>query len=435
MHVTAVDVQVLTGDMASFRGDQKDDKGGHFRGNNRIYAYPVGQKLHGPFTCQGEDRAFRRYIAGSPSLARDRGLRANADDGSTGALQMWQSIVRHMIVMQQIALERRDELFRSAFFQSDAIIYTGVVHQRIDSTKFLQGLLDGAGTGPRSRKFRDGYVADAPALSQVRMQFFCRLLIAVHDYRNRAFFGNRLYYGSANAFGASRNEYDFVLQLQVHETSTLRPRMRGPRLRESWVPSLSRKTEKCGTIVFIEKGSSAEVQPTSVDRIIHSSDERGFLRAQEKSQRGNFVRLSHPADGLCSGELCEHFIFLAWVIALQVAVDERRVDSRRRDAIATDLVLKIVLGYRKRHRNHGTFAHRVSKTVSQRRRARDRRHVQNHTTTVLFHMPNARLHAVEEPFYVDLEEFVEVALGCRFQAANMRNSSVVDKDVDGFFPK
>jgi hypothetical protein len=94
----------------------------------------------------------------------------------------------------------------------------------------------------------------------------------------------------------------------------------------------------------LKKGSPAEVEPTPVDRIIHSSDERGFLRAQEKSQRGNFVRLSHPADRLCSGELREHFLFLAWVIALQVALDKRRVDSRRRDAIATDLVLKIVLG-------------------------------------------------------------------------------------------
>jgi len=50
-------------------------------------------------------------------------------------------------------------------------------------------------------------------------------------------------------------------------------------------------------------------------------------------------------------------------------------------------------------------------------------------------MPNARLHAIEEPFYVDLEKFVEVAFRCCFQAANMRNSSVIDKDVDGFFPE
>src|SRR6266850_2389848 len=278
-------------------------------------------------------------------------------------------------------------------------------------------------------------MADAAALSQVRVQFFCRFLIAVHDDRNCAFLRNGLRDGSANAFGAPRNEYDLILQLQVHETSSLWPRMRGPRLRENWIPSLSRKPEKRGTILFIEKGSPAEVEPTSVDRIIHSRDERGFLGAQEKSQRGNFVWLSHPADGLCSGELCEHFLFLAWVIALQVAVDKRCVDSRRRNTIATDLMLKIVLGYRKRHRNHGTLAHGISKTVRQRRRARDRRHVQNHTTTVLFHMSNRGLHAVEKPFHVDFEKFVEIAFRGRFEAANMRNSSVVDKDVDGFFPE
>jgi len=40
---------------------------------------------------------------------------------------------------------------------------------------------------------------------------------------------------------------------------------------------------------------------------------------------------------------------------------------------------------------------------------------------------------LKEPSYVDIEKFVEVALCCRFQAANMRNSSVVDKDVDRSF--
>ena len=41
---------------------------------------------------------------------------------------MWQSIVSHIVVMQQIALERCDELIGSAFFQADAVIHTGVVH-------------------------------------------------------------------------------------------------------------------------------------------------------------------------------------------------------------------------------------------------------------------------------------------------------------------
>ncbi len=50
-------------------------------------------------------------------------------------------------------------------------------------------------------------------------------------------------------------------------------------------------------------------------------------------------------------------------------------------------------------------------------------------------MPNAGLHAVEKTLHVDFEKFVEIAFRCRFQAANMRNSSVIYKDVDGFFPK
>jgi len=39
------------------------------------------------------------------------------------------------------------QIGRSAFFQADAVIHAGVVYQGIDSTEFLQGLLDGVGTG------------------------------------------------------------------------------------------------------------------------------------------------------------------------------------------------------------------------------------------------------------------------------------------------
>ncbi len=57
--------------------------------------------------------------------------------GSTGVLQLWPRAMRHIAVMQYIALERSDELIGSAFFKADAVIHTCIVRQRIDSTHFL----------------------------------------------------------------------------------------------------------------------------------------------------------------------------------------------------------------------------------------------------------------------------------------------------------
>jgi hypothetical protein len=47
--------------------------------------------------------------------------------------------------------------------------------------------------------------------------------------------------------------------------------------------------------------SSAEIAEATVYRIIHPSDEGGFIRAQEKSQGGYFLWCSHSSDGLSCG--------------------------------------------------------------------------------------------------------------------------------------
>src|SRR5216683_6321741 len=194
---------MLTGDMARFTGDEKYHRSsdffgcGHspsqwnpcddrfqllfrigeraqpllierrhnFGGNDSIHADAVRQKLHGPLTSHGEDRALRSHIARSPSLARDRCLRTDADNGSAGALQVWQSIMRHVVVMQQITLQRGNELIWTAFFKSDTIIHAGVVNQRIDSTKLLKSLLDSGEASLSRIQLRHNRIAVAMALS------------------------------------------------------------------------------------------------------------------------------------------------------------------------------------------------------------------------------------------------------------------------------
>src|ERR1700730_11769408 len=120
--------------------------------------------------------------------------------------------------------------------------------------------------------------------------------------------------------------------------------------------SCSKATEKHACSCSLQF-SSAEITEPTVDRIIHSSDESGFVRTQEKSQGGHFFWCSHSADRLSCGELREHVLFFAWIIALKITVDERRVDSCRRNTVTTDLIFQIVLRYRIRHRDDGPFTH------------------------------------------------------------------------------
>src|SRR6266404_1253726 len=88
-----------------------------------------------------------------------------------------------------------------------------------------------------------------------------------------------------------------------------------------------------------------------------------MLRALEKRQGGYFLWCSHSADGLSRGELCEHVLFFAGIIAPKITVDERRVDSCGRNAVTTDLILQIILRHRIGHRDDGTFTHRVGEPV------------------------------------------------------------------------
>src|SRR5258705_4313381 len=116
----------------------------------------------------------------------------------------------------------------------------------------------------------------------------------------------------------------------------------------------------------------------------------------------------------------------------KITVDERRVDSCRRNAVTTNLILQIILRYRIRHRNDGTFTHGVGETVLKTGRARDRCHVQDYTATVGFHLPDRCLHAVIKTFDINLEDSVEVGFRGCFEPSHVRYASVIDKNLYTF---
>ena len=53
--------------------------------------------------------------------------------------------MRHVVVMQQIQLQRLDVLFRRAGFEADVVVYSDVVDEDIEPAKFADRLLDDGG--------------------------------------------------------------------------------------------------------------------------------------------------------------------------------------------------------------------------------------------------------------------------------------------------
>src|ERR1700730_13567722 len=83
---------------------------------------------------------------------------------------------------------------------------------------------------------------------------------------------------------------------------------------------------------------STEIEESPVDRIIRSGDEGCFIRTKKEGQRGDFLRLTHAADGLRRGQLLKHFLLATWIIFSQVTINEWSVHASGRDAVAADLV-------------------------------------------------------------------------------------------------
>ena len=66
-----------------------------------------------------------------------------------------------------------------------------------------------------------------------------------------------------------------------------------------------------------------------------------------------------------------------------------------------NVVGNVVLGHGVRHGHCGAFAHRVSKTVGKRGGPGDGSHIQNHSSPVFLHMPDAHVNAVVDALHID----------------------------------
>src|ERR1700733_7848715 len=113
---------------------------------------------------------------------------------------------------------------------------------------------------------------------------------------------------------------------------------------------------------------AAQIQETSVNRIVRTRDERRFVRAKIKSKGSDLLGLSHSPDRLRFFQLLEHLLLSAGIVAMQKTIDKRSMDSCRRDAIAANVVGKVIPGHRICHRYDRALTHGIAKTIGQRRR-------------------------------------------------------------------
>jgi hypothetical protein len=134
--------------------------------------------------------------------------------------------------MQQIPLERADELLRRSALQTDAVVDPRIVHQRIDSPVCLRNAIHRFPAALRRTQIDHQKISSpcaAVAAPQFIRKIFAGFLVAIKNDWNRPF----LHAGSRNCgaypLSASRNHDNLPAELQIHETIPLSPRIKSHR--------------------------------------------------------------------------------------------------------------------------------------------------------------------------------------------------------------
>ena len=104
--------------------------------------------------------------------------------------------------------------------------------------------------------------------------------------------------------------------------------------------------------------------------------------------------------------------------------------ARGRNTVTANVLLNVILGHGIGHGDDGPFAHGIGKAVRERRGAGDGSHIENHTSTVRLHVPDALMDTVVDAFYIDAKEAVEIFFRGGLDGSNMRDPGVVHQDVD-----
>lgn len=175
--------------------------------------------------------------------------------------------------------------------------------------------------------------------------------------------------------------------------------------------------------------SAPKIEKAAVQRIVRAGDKGAGVGTQKKSQGSDLLRLGHAADGLGTREAFKIFLFLAGIMFLQIAVNKRGMHAGRRNAVAPDIVLEIVFGYRISHSEDGAFGRGVGEAIREPGGSSDGSDVQNDAATIGLHVRYGGLHTKKGALDVDAVNRIEIALRGGLQHSDVRNPRAIDEDV------
>src|ERR1700721_1864392 len=170
----------------------------------------------------------------------------------------------------------------------------------------------------------------------------------------------------------------------------------------------------------------AQREKATVDGIVGSGNKTGLIGGEKQGKVCNLFWIAHTADGLRSGEFLHHLRLPAGVVVRQETVDERRMHPRWRDTVAANVEGQTILGDRKRHCQHSTLGHRVSKAVTQSATGCDGGHVEYYACVALHHQWNRGLHGEVSAADVDPIKTIKVERRSGQDRADMCDTRAVD---------
>src|SRR5439155_26747643 len=141
-------------------------------------------------------------------MAGKRGFRCDVDDGAPRLLEMRQREVGHVVVMQKIAFKRLDVFLRAAVLESNLVVDAGLVDESVESAEFTNGVVNsGVATFGWTQLGDNDFAA-----GQLRMQRVGGFNVFVNDDRYCRLSRKGASNGSADSFGASGDENNFVFE-------------------------------------------------------------------------------------------------------------------------------------------------------------------------------------------------------------------------------
>src|SRR4029077_18497206 len=137
---------------------------------------------------------------------------------------MRESIVCHVVIVQQISLQGRHELIGTALGQTNAVVDAGIVYQCVDSAESVHRLRHRGLTVFRNRQLGRQEMRRDTLVAELSLKALSGRNVAVYKYRDRTFFLELARDAGANPTRAPGDDYDFVAQLQVHERQAPGPK-------------------------------------------------------------------------------------------------------------------------------------------------------------------------------------------------------------------